>query len=134
MQAATVQRTVKLAPHQQAFRQSLARYRGLVGGRGSGKTWAGAYDLIRRGRRGKTYLVATPTGIMLHDITLPKFEALARDVGVWDHRTVKLTPYPTAILSTGAEVRFRTAEDPQKLRGPDLSGVWLDEPSLLAEA
>src|SRR5215475_907218 len=108
MQAAAVKRTVRLAPHQQAFRQSEARYRGLVGGRGSGKTWAGAYDLIRRARRGHTYLAAAPTAILLHDITLPKFAALARDLGVWDGRAVKLTPYPTATLSTGAEVRFRT--------------------------
>jgi phage terminase large subunit-like protein len=125
---------VKLHEAQRAFRTSDALYRGFVGGRGSGKTWAGAYDLIRRAKKGHTYLIATPTGILLHDITLPKFEALARELGVWVPGRVKLTPYPTAVLSIGAEVRFRTAEDPQKLRGPDLSGVWLDEASLMDEA
>jgi phage terminase large subunit-like protein len=126
--------TLKLHPSQQAFRRSDALYRGFVGGRGSGKTWAGAYDLLRRARRGHTYLIGSPTGILMHDITYPKFQALARTLGMWDPDGVKLTPYPTAILSTGAEVRFRTAEDPEKLRGPDLSGVWLDEASLMIEA
>jgi phage terminase large subunit-like protein len=53
---------------------------------------------------------------------------------VWVPGSVRLTPYPTAHLSIGAEVRFRTAEDPEKLRGPDLSGVWLDEASLMTQA
>jgi hypothetical protein len=30
-----------------------------VGGRGAGKTWVGAYDLIRRSRPGCTYLIAS---------------------------------------------------------------------------
>ncbi len=66
------------------------------------------------------------------DTTLPTFEAVARELGAWDPRRVKLSPYPTARLTTGAVVRFRTAEDPEKLRGPNLSGVWLDEASLMA--
>jgi predicted phage terminase large subunit-like protein len=35
------------------------------------------------------------------------------------------------LLSTGATIRFRTAEDPDRMRGPNLSGVWLDEASLM---
>ena len=82
---------------------------------------------------------------MMHDITFPTFEALARNLNafapphlraeptpsVW--RSVRLSPYPTVRLSTGATVRFRTAEDPDKLRGPNLTGVWLDEASLMSE-
>lgn len=130
----TITRTVRLHQAQADLCRSGALYRGFVGGRGSGKTWAGAYDLIRRARRGRTYLVGSPTGILMHDITFPKFSALARDLGVWDPAAVRLTPYPTARLSTGAEIRFRTAEDPEKMRGPDLSGVWLDEASLMTQA
>jgi predicted phage terminase large subunit-like protein len=34
-------------------------------------------------------------------------------------------------LRTGAEVLFRSADEPDRLRGPNLSGVWLDEASLM---
>jgi predicted phage terminase large subunit-like protein len=34
-----------------------------------------------------------------------------------------------ATLENGAEVLFRSASDPDKLRGPNLSGAWLDEAS-----
>jgi phage terminase large subunit-like protein len=36
-------------------------------------------------------------------------------------------------LRTGAEVLFRSADQPDRLRGPNLSGVWLDEASLMPE-
>ena len=125
-------RTIRLHKTQSDFRHSQAIYRGFVGGRGAGKSWIGAYDLIRRAKRGRTYLVASPTGVKLGDETYPTFKAIAQDLGVWE--SVKLTPWPTVQLTTGATVRFRTAEDPEKMRGPNLSGVWLDEASLMDEA
>lgn len=116
---------------QKAFRLSKSLYRGFVGGRGAGKSWIGAYDLIRRSKRDRTYLIGSPTGILLQDTTFPTFKTIAQDLGVWDPAGVRLTPYPTVRLSTGASVRFRTAEDPERMRGPNLSGVWLDEASLM---
>src|SRR5262245_40386011 len=127
-----LRRTVRMHQAQADFVRSKALYRGYVGGRGSGKTWAGGYDLIRRAQGGHVCLVGSPTAVMMHDVTYPKFAALARELGVWDERSVRLTPYPTVTLATGAEVRFRTAEDPDKMRGPDLAHVWLDEASLMA--
>lgn len=130
----TLRRKIQLHSAQRDFRHSPARYRGFVGGRGSGKSWCGAYDLIRRARPGGTYLIGSPTGILMGDTTFPTFEALAKDLGVWGG--VKLTPYPTArILLEGGEamIRFRTAEDPEKMRGPNLRGAWLDEASLMHE-
>jgi phage terminase large subunit-like protein len=128
-----VRRTIKLHRVQKAFRQSNALYRGFVGGRGSGKTWVGAYDMIRRARRNHTYLVGSPTGVLLNDTTYPTFKAIAKEIGVWNPATIRLTPYPTVTLSTGATIRFRSAEDPEKMRGPNLSGVWLDEASMMEE-
>lgn len=126
-----IRKTVQLHRAQAEFRQSPALYRGFVGGRGAGKSFIGAYDLIRRARRGRTCLVASPTGVLLGDTTFPTFKKIAQDLGVWGN--VRLTPYPTATLSTGATIRFRTAEDPDKMRGPNLSHVWLDEASLMPE-
>jgi len=42
----------------------------------------------------------------------------------------KVSP-PSIRLSTGAEVLFRSADDPERLRGPNLSGVSLNEASLM---
>lgn len=122
-------RTIRLHRAQRAFRRSSALYRGFVGGRGAGKSWVGAYDLIRRARRGRTYLVGSPTGVLMGDTTFPTFKKIALDLGVWG--SARLTPYPNVELTTGATVRFRTADDPEKMRGPNLSGVWLDEASLM---
>jgi PBSX family phage terminase large subunit len=127
----TVTRTVRLHRIQSEFRHSAALYRGFVGGRGSGKTWVGAYDLIRRAKRGRTYLVASPTAVLMGDTTYPTFKARCIDLGIW--QKPRLTPYPTVELTTGATIRFRTAEDPERMRGPNLSGVWLDEASLMPE-
>ncbi len=126
-----IKKIVRLHKIQHNFRMSRALYRGFVGGRGSGKSWVGAYDLIRRATRNRTYLVASPTGVLMGDTTFPTFKAIAQDLGVWGD--AKMTPYPTVELTTGATVRFRTAEDPERMRGPNLSGIWLDEASLMHE-
>lgn len=131
MEIQTVRKTIRLHRAQADFRQSPALYRGFVGGRGAGKSFIGAYDLIRRAKRGRTALVASPTGTMLQDTTFPTFKSLAQQLGVWGE--CRLTPWPTVTLSTGAVIRFRTAEDPEKMRGPNLSQVWLDEASLMPE-
>lgn len=95
----------------------------------SGKTRAGATDLLLRSKPNRTYLVASPTGIMLSDTTLPMFRTVAQEFGLWG--SLKLTPYPNVMLTTGAVVRFRTADNPERMRGPNLSGAWLDEASLM---
>jgi predicted phage terminase large subunit-like protein len=124
-------RTVNLHDSQWAFRQSNALYRGFVGGRGAGKTWIGAHDLLCRVQPGKTYLVASPTYTILEDTTLQTFAALAKDLGTW--QGMKASPRPNVCLADGITVRFRSAEEPDKLRGPNLSGVWLDEASQMHE-
>lgn len=127
-------KTIKLHKVQSQFRHSDALFRAFVGGRGAGKSWVGAYDLLRRVKPDRSYLVGSPTGILMGDTTYPTLKRLAEELGVW--QSVKLTPYPTASIRTQkatCEVRFRTAEDPERMRGPNLSGVWLDEASIMPE-
>lgn len=125
---------IPLHPAQLEFVTSRALYRAFVGGRGAGKTVAGVFDMLSRLAPGRTYLVASPTSVMMSDTTFPTFKARAEGLGVW--AGTRLTPYPTAYVRVGAgaaTVRFRTAEDPEKMRGPNLSGVWLDEASLMPQ-
>jgi predicted phage terminase large subunit-like protein len=118
---------------QAAFCRSSALYRCLVGGIGSGKSWAGSYDLIRRSKPGRLYLVVAPTYGMLCDATLRSFLAMAERLGVVRAGDIKKSAPPAVRLLTGAEVLFRSADEPDRLRGPNLSGVWLDEASLMQE-
>lgn len=122
--------TIRLHQAQADFAKSKALFRGFVGGRGSGKSWAGAYDLIRRAKPGRLYMVASPTYTVLQDTTWRTFHSIARQLQCLESST-KTPPYVK--LTTGAEILFRSAEDPEKLRGPNLSGLWLDEASLMAQ-
>lgn len=106
-------------------------YRAFVGGISTGKSWVGAYDLIRRARRDRTYMVVGPTYTSLRDSSLKSFLTVAREIGVIDPSALKLGAPPELRLTTGATVLFRSADNPELLRGPNLSGVWLDEASLM---
>lgn len=127
---ATATREIRLHPAQLRFHRSEALYRGFTGGRGAGKSWIGAFDLIARSRPGRLYLVAAPTYTTLADVSYRAFISIARDLGVLDESSVKRSP-PQCRLLTGAEVIFRSADNPERLRGPNLTGAWLDEASLM---
>jgi predicted phage terminase large subunit-like protein len=68
---------------------------------------------------------------MLSDSTFRSFLAVASQLGVVNMTEVKKSAPPTVKLRTGAEVLFRSGDDPSHLYGPNLSGIWLDEASLM---
>lgn len=117
---------------QLAFRRSPAIYRGFVGGRGVGKTWIGAYDLCRRALPDRLYMVAAPTYPMMRDSSLRSFDGIARGLGFLRQLT-QSAGSAHAILGNGAQVLFRSADNPDRLRGPNLSGAWLDEAGDMCE-
>jgi predicted phage terminase large subunit-like protein len=124
---------IRLHPAQREFLQSSAPFRAFCGGIGSGKTWAGSYDLIRRAKPGRLYLIVAPTYAMLSDATFRMFLGLAEELGIVDPGEVKRSAPPSIRLRTGAEVLFRSADEPDRLRGANLSGIWMDEASLMTQ-
>jgi hypothetical protein len=122
--------TVRLSAKQQLFLKSMALLRAFVGGIGSGKSWVGAYDMVKRSKPGRLYLVTAPTYPMLSDATFRSLQELATELGVVGPRDSKTSPPPSIRLRTGAEILFRSTDNPETLRGPNLSGVWMDEASL----
>lgn len=116
---------------QMDFLASSAIYKAFVGGIASGKSWAGSYDMLRRAKAGRLYMVIAPTYTMLCDSTFRIFLALAQRLGIVDPQDVKHSAPPSIKLRTGAEILFRSADEPDRLRGPNLSGIWLDEASLM---
>ena len=122
---------VRLYQAQKAFLDSRALYRAFCAGIGAGKSWAGSYDLIRRAKPGRLYLVLAPTYPMLSDSSFRSFLSVATELGLAEPGDVKKSAPPSIRLLTGAEVLFRSADDPERIRGPNLSGVWMDEASLM---
>lgn len=126
-----ITKTVKVHPAQRDFLQSRALFRAYCGGIGSGKSWVGAYDLLRRGRPGRLYMVVAPTYTLMADASFRSMEEIARELDLISDIARGSMPYIK--LKTGAEILFRSTHDPEMLRGPNLSGVWMDEASLMKE-
>ena len=70
---------------------------------------------------------------MLSDATFRSFLTLAEELGIVDPGDVRRSAPPSIRLRTGAEVLFRSADEPDRMRGPNLSGIWMDEASLMTE-
>lgn len=125
-----LKRYLPITTPQAQYLSSDHPYRAFVGGRGAGKSWIGSYDLLKRCRPGCTYLVAAPTYQMLRDASLSTFKRLCETLGI-DYTLYKADMM--AVMQNGAEIRFRSADNPDRLRGPNLSGAWLDEASLMSQ-
>lgn len=126
----TLQKFLPLTPPQAAFRDAQTLYRAFVGGRGAGKSFIGAYDLIQRAKPGRLYLVGSPTYTMLADSSLRTFKAISRWLGVLKKMN---DSDPRATLGNGAEIIFRSADNPDRWRGPNINGAWLDEAAEMSE-
>lgn len=121
----------KATEPQRAFWHSPAKFRAFIGGIGSGKTRAGCVEVLRM-PPGSTGMVVAPTYPMLRDATLRSFLDLARRGGVLAEFS---RSEMTATLIDGKVVLFRSADAPDRLRGPNLGWFWLDEAALMdAEA
>ena len=110
--------------------------RGFLAGQGAGKSKVGAFDLLQRVRPGRTYMVTGPTYPVLSQSTVRTFLEVARH---FDRLVrVRKGDDPSAIVRCDknrwgrgiAEIMFRSTMFPDRLRGPNLSGVWMDEASL----
>jgi len=114
-------------PHgvQRAFLTDPSRVRLFVGGIGSGKTWAGAIEVIRQ-PAGTRVMVVAPTYRVLKDATLPAFMEAARPL-VQSHKRAELVTE----LINGTQVLWRTATEPDRLRGPNLGAIWIDEAAMI---
>lgn len=129
--------TISLAryPMQGRFVGSRAHEAGFVGGIGSGKTWAGCIRALSasQGIVGKRAVLQTPNiGVitaptygMLRDATLRTFLDLAGPAVAKFNRNEMM-----ATMCNGSEVLFRTASEPDRLRGPSITWWFGDEAAL----
>lgn len=122
------QLTLDLHAAQQDFLDSEAVYRGFVGGRGAGKSYIGALDLLLRTQDDRLYGVYAPTYGMLKDSSWRSLLMLGRQLRFV--KAINLSDMRVT-LGNGAEIIFRSVDNPERARGPNLSGAWLDEASLM---
>lgn len=95
-------------------------------------SFIGAWDLLTKACRTKHkfFMAVAPTYTVLDDATMKTFLCMAEATGkLVDHNKTKYR----VELEGGTEVVFRSAEHPGRLRGPNLSGVWIDEASQCVE-
>jgi hypothetical protein len=111
------------------FWQHEARFRAFVGGVGSGKTRAGCVEILRQ-PPGSRITVAAPTYRMLEDATIQTFKEVC---GAFFRPEDFKKSDNHCVLQNGTEILFRSTDDPDKLRGPNLSMFWLDEAAMMPE-
>lgn len=117
--------------YQRRFYENPARFRALFSGVGGGKTYAGVLEAIYTALQYPHTLgaVIAPTYRMLQDTVLRTFfENCPRElVKAWNKSENRVE------LMNHSEIIFRSAEDPEKLRGPNLGWFWMDEAAICPE-
>lgn len=96
-----------------------------IGGIGAGKSYAGAIKALRKMVEcpGSLGLIGAPTYPMLRDATMRSvFDAIPPDLVANFNKTDGLLT-----LENGSEALFRSTDDANHLRGPNLAWFWLDE-------
>jgi len=120
-------------PAQKRFHRSRAKYRAYVGGYGSGKTYAGCHEAIWLSylNMGLAGMMLAPTYRMLEDSTLATFREILDGAGI---KYVWRGSSGTLSLPWGSRVLFRSADNPERLKGPNLAWVGVDEGALISRA
>jgi len=114
---------------QSAFHNAVRNYDVVLfnGGRGSGKTTAGAIQALLEAleyQPGSAGIIVAPTYPMLQDATMKEFFK-------WLPLNEKRAFYKqrhVLVLRNGSEIAFRSADNPDSLRGPNRAWAWFDEP------
>lgn len=112
---------------QQRFWKSDKRFRLFVGGRGSGKTRAGAIEALRQ-PEGTTGMIVAPTYPMLRLGAMETMLKLVAQAGIaenWNKSEMELR------LMGDRRIIFRSADNPDRLRGANIGWLWLDEAAMM---
>lgn len=118
-------------PHkfQGYFHKSGARFRSLFAGRRGGKTLAGTIEALwQADSRPCMGWIVAPTYRMLMDVNIPYVMQWlpASSIVNWSKQEKKLE------LTNGSIIAFRSADNPDSLRGIGLDWLWMDEACFMA--
>lgn len=114
-------------PHnaQIRFHRSKKRFKAFVGGVGSGKTLALVNEMFKLASiwPGTHWVITAPTFPMLRDATMVAWREWIPDVAV----KAEVRGEKKLVLWNNSELWFRSSNDPESLRGPNLNGFGMDE-------
>jgi predicted phage terminase large subunit-like protein len=119
--------TIPIHPVQAAFLESSALIRLFCGGRGSGKTWIGAIDMLRGIEPGYEYGVMAPDYTMLSDIDIPELRKAAERMSI----PIRFHPGSMTLETGAALIHCRSLDNPDKVRGHSWRRAWIDEGSIV---
>ena len=110
---------------QQAFHFDTARFRALLGGRGSGKTAAGAVEALRkvRERPGSVGIIIGPDVPHFTKSAWPEWEKWCPWSEVIQHHKTQ----NWLLFRNGTKVYYGGIDKPESWRGPNANWIWFDE-------
>lgn len=112
-------------PAQARFLTAPCKYPAFIAGIGSGKTTIGAVKALLRIHEGDGMIVA-PTYPMLRDATQHTLFGLLNEAGV----KYEFNKVENECRILGHRIIFRTGDNPDRLRGPNMTWAWLDEAAM----
>lgn len=118
-------RRVELYPIQHDFVFDESQYVAFVGGRNSGKTFAGSWKAVMAAQHGGLGIIAAPDFPMLEFGAKRAFIARLQEIGV--AYTLNGQRGVVSIPRWHAEIRFATLETESRVRGPNYAWGWVDE-------
>lgn len=116
-------------PQQEPFIFSSVKYTAFIGGIGSGKTTAGCVKAILHCRPGCNGVIVAPTYPMIRDVVQRTFFEILDMAGA----KYEYLKSEEIVILRGASVFFRSSDNPNRLRGLNLSWAYLDEAALMSE-
>ena len=105
------------------------KFKAFIGGIGSGKTFFGAWWAMQQTQRPGDGMILAPTYRILEDVTQTEFLAFLERHRIWYHHDKGKGRIQTA----HGMIFMRSAEMPDRLRGPNLTWAWGDEAALWRE-
>lgn len=122
--------TIQLLPGQSRAFFMDKKHTAFVGGIGSGKTFLGAlWSFVQTQKKQGNGMIIAPTYRMLEDVTLPEFLRVASLAHLPHYHDIGRGQIHTA----NGTIYLRSAENPNRLRGPNLSWSWVDEAAMMKE-
>ncbi len=132
MQLNTLQVEYTLNAKQAEFHKCPARYKAFIAGVGAGKSYISCLEgLLQSSRPGSLGAIISPNYRMLRDSTYRTFLDVCPRQLILKEREAR----NEIVLRTSgkpSEILFRSADDPETLRGPSLAWFILDEASLMS--
>jgi PBSX family phage terminase large subunit len=123
--------TYKPHQYQLAFHRSPARFRTLLAGRQSGKTFSGMMEALIQAEKqpGSIGYVVAPTYKHIKDVIVHELKKIINPnvVKKFSEQDMTLEFKPQKGCDYGSIIRFRSADNPESLRGPKAHWIWYDE-------